>query len=80
MENNIYSWHNEVMVAVEMKELEREMINIRLLRDAGLTNPGWIERVLIAIGTFLARYGKNLRDNYTEPHQAYQLTSGKLAS
>ena len=80
MENNLYSWHNEVMVAVEMEELRREIENIRLLRDAGLANPGWIERVLIAVGSFLAKYGKNLRDNYTDPHQAYHLTSGKLAS
>jgi hypothetical protein len=79
MENNLYSWHNEVMVAVEMEELRREIENIRLLRDAGLANPGWIERVLIAVGSLLAKYGKNLRDNYTDPHQAYQMTSGKLA-
>ena len=80
MENNLYTWHNELMVAVEMEELRREIENIRLLRDAGLNNPGRIERALIVVGSFLAKYGKNLRDNYTDPHQAYQITSGKLAS
>ena len=80
MENNLYTWHNELMVAMEMRELRREIDHIRLLRDAGLNNPGWIERALIAVGNSLARYGKNLRDNYTDPRQAYQQTSGKLAS
>ena len=46
MENNIYTWHNELMVNVEMNELSREIEGIRLLRDAGLANPGWIERLL----------------------------------
>jgi hypothetical protein len=80
MENNLYTWHSEVMVDLEMAELRREIDNIRLLRDAGLTNPGWIERSLISFGNSLARVGKNLRENYTEPRQAYQVTSGKLAS
>ena len=80
MENNLYSWHNEVMVDLEMAELRREIDNIRLLRDAGLSNPGLIERSLIALGNSLARVGKDLRDNYTKPRQAYQVTSGKLAS
>jgi hypothetical protein len=80
MENNLYTWHNELMVAMEMRELRREIDHICLLRDVGLNNPGWIERALIAFGNSLARYGKNLRDNYTDPRQAYQQTSGKLAS
>ncbi len=80
MNNNIYSWHDEMMVALEMESLKREIDSIRLLRDAGLSNPGWIERAFIALGNFLANFGKGLRENYTEPHQAYQITSGKLAA
>ena len=80
MSNNLYSWHDELMVSLEMDNLKSEIENIRLLRDAGLSNPGWIERALIAIGNFLSKFGKNLRDNYTEPHQAYQVTTGKIAS
>jgi hypothetical protein len=80
MNNNLYSWHDEVMVAVEREKLKREIENIRLLRDAGLSNPGWIERSFIAAGNFLFKFGKNLRENYTEPHQAYQVTTGKYAA
>ena len=80
MSNNLYSWHNEAMVSLEMHNIDREIENIRLLRDAGLSNPGWVERSLIALGNLLARLGSNLRQNYTEPHQAYQITTGKMAS
>lgn len=80
MYNNLYSWQNELMVAMEMENFKREIEQIRLLRDAGITNPGWIERVFIAIGSAMIRRGHNLRENYTAPRQAYQITSGKFAA
>lgn len=78
--NNIYNWHNEVMVRLEMEELKREMDSIRMIRDAGLSNPGWLERAFIAIGSTLEKLGRRLHENYTKPHQAYEVTSGKLAA
>jgi hypothetical protein len=80
MYNNLYSWHNEMMVALEMDNFKREIEAIRLLRDAGLSNPGWLERIFTAFGNALVKWGKGLRENYTEPHQAYQITSGKFAA
>jgi hypothetical protein len=80
MNNNLYSWHNEVMVSLAVDGLKREIENIRLIRDAGLSNPGLLERLFIAIGNFLVKKGQNMRKAYVEPHQAYELTSGKLAS
>jgi len=77
--NNLYSWHDEAMVALESEDLQREIEAIRLLRDAGLSNPGWLERTFIAIGNGLVEWGTRLRKNYTAPDQAYQITSGKLA-
>jgi hypothetical protein len=77
--NTLYNWHDEMMVALERKDLEREIESIRLLRDAGLSNPGWLERLFIALGNSLVRWGQQLRENYTAPHQAYQITSGKWA-
>jgi len=79
MNSNLYSWHDEVMVALERQELEREIESIRLLRDEGLSNPGWLERTYIAIGNALVRWGQHLREDHTAPHQAYQTTSGKFA-
>jgi hypothetical protein len=68
------------MVALEMEELRREVENIRLIHDAGLSNPGWWERMAIALGDILVKLGKNVREQYTSPHQAYQITSGKFAA
>jgi len=77
MNSNLYSWHDELMVALERQDLEREIESIRLLRDAGLSNPGWLERTYIAAGNALVKWGQHLRENYTAPHQAYQNTSSK---
>ena len=80
MENTIYSWHKELVDNADLKSLRRESEGIRLLRTAGLANPGWIKRFLISIGDFMTRHGRNLRDKDTELHQARQLKSDKLAT
>jgi hypothetical protein len=78
--NNLYHWHNEVIVATKMADTLREMDSIRLLHDAGLANPGLFERSVIALGKGLIWLGQRLYKDYTEPQRAYQLTSGKIAS
>jgi hypothetical protein len=80
MNNNIYSWHNEVMVATEMQDFKREMDAIRLIHDAGLANPGLFERVAIALGGAMVKIGGRLHKKYTDPHQAYQVTTCKYAA
>ena len=78
--NNISSWHNEVMVRLEMEELKREIDSIRLIHDAGLSNPGLLEHAAIAVGNALAKLGQRLHDRYTNPHQAYEVTTSKYAA
>jgi hypothetical protein len=78
--NEIYHWHAEVMVTLEMAELKKEVDSIRLLHDAELTNPNLLERMASAIGRALVRLGQRPRENNTEPHQAYQITSAKYAA
>ena len=78
--NNIYHWHDEVMVALEMENFKREMESIRLLRDAGLSNPSWFERLIIALGNKLVKVGRRLNEEHTAPTQAYQTTSSKFAA
>lgn len=79
-ENYIYRWQSELMVKHEMEEHRKEMETIRLLRDACLSNPGLFERAVIALGKKLAKFGQRLHENYTEPNQAYQVTTSKYAS
>ena len=51
--NNLYQWHDVVMVSLEMEEFKKEMDNVRLIHDAGLSNPGLFERTVIFIGNIL---------------------------
>jgi hypothetical protein len=78
--NNIYHWHDEVMVALEMENFKREIESIRLLRDACLSNPSWFDRTIIALGNMLVKLGWRLHEEYTTPTQAYQTTSSKFAA
>ena len=78
--NNIYHWQSEVMVNLEMENFKREIESIRLIRDAGLSNPGWLERTIITFGDWLVKWGQHLHKEYTAPTQAYHTTSSKFAS
>lgn len=78
--NNLYHWHSEVLVTLEMEKFKREIDAIRLLHDAGLSNPGVFERAAIALGNALINLGGRLKRNFTEPNQAYQVTSSKYAA
>mgnify|MGYP001107567436 FL=1 len=78
--NDLYHWQPEVMVNLEMEKFRKEIEAIRLVHDAGLSNPGWLERAAIAFGNALMKLGQSLKKNFTEPNQAYQVTSGKYAA
>jgi hypothetical protein len=78
--NDLYHWQAEVMVNLEMAELTKEMDSIRLLHDAELSNPDLFQRTAIAIGDTLVRLGQRLHKNFTDPNQAYHITSSKYAA
>ncbi len=77
--NNLYHWHAEKMVSLEMRELNREVENIRLLNDAAISNPGRLAHMAESLGGWLVRLGKKLQKRYSIEHQYYASTSGKLA-
>jgi len=78
--NSLIHSHTEAMVKLEMEDCKKEMESIRLIQEAGLSNPGLLEKMAITIGKTLVRLGHNMKDKYLEPHQAHQVTSRKLAS
>lgn len=78
--NDLYHWQSEVMVNLEMEEFRKEIDAIRLLHDAGLSNPGLFERAAIVLGSTLMSLGQSLKKHFTEPNQAYQVTSSKFAA
>ena len=77
--NNLYQWHDEVMMSLEMEEFKKEIDSIRLLHDAELSNPNLFKRMTISLANGMVSLGKRLHQNYTNPRQAYQVTSSKLA-
>jgi hypothetical protein len=80
MDNFGYNWHGEMMVSYRMAEVERETEKIQLLMDAGLFNPGLLDRVAMAIEKHLVRIGLRIRRNSTEKQRAYQVTTCKYAA
>jgi hypothetical protein len=46
--NNLYHWQDERMVDLEMKEIQREIANANLLREAGLSGNDWLARAVNA--------------------------------
>lgn len=80
MSENLYSWHNEIMTNLEMREIEREIEQIRLIKDAGLATPGLFERIGMSLGNALVKRGQTLHEQRVSPRQAYQNTSCKIAS
>ena len=80
MSENLYSWHNEVMTTLEMRDIEREIEEIRLIKDASLATPTLLERIGMSLGNALVKRGRTLHEQRVSPHQAYQNTSCKIAS
>jgi len=78
--NNLYQWQNEAMVALKMDERKREMDSIRLLHDASLSNSGWFERTVIAVGNSLSKFGQHLHKDYIPPDCSPQATGSKHAA
>ena len=80
MDANMHDWNTEQMIYMRMREIEREVEENRLIKDAGLAKPGLLERIGISLGNALVKTGRNLREKRISPNQAYQNTSCKFAS
>jgi hypothetical protein len=63
MNNNLYHWHDEHMVAYEMQEINRAVEQDRLLKDAGLSSGGWLGRAADALFNLLRRPNKGIQDH-----------------
>ena len=75
-----YRWTDEMIVGTRMADVRRETEKIQLLEDAGLLNPGLLERMGAAIEKGLIKVGLRIRKNYSERQRAYQLTTSKYAA
>jgi len=46
MNNNLYHWHDERMVGLEMQEIRRELAQASLFRQTGVAGRNWLARAL----------------------------------
>jgi hypothetical protein len=69
--NNLYHWHDERMVDLEMKEINREIANANLLREAGLSGTDWLARALNGLLDLLGTRGREPQDRHSMERQSY---------
>lgn len=79
--NNLYNWHDEKMVSLKMQEIDREVKNIRLLKEAAKANPGWLARSAGVLGGMLIRLGEKLQKrNPARQQPAHSSSAHRLSN
>jgi hypothetical protein len=63
MNNNLYQWHDEQMVRYEMHEVDRAVEQARLLREAGLSGPSWLTRLMNGLSNLLKARRKGFQEH-----------------
>jgi hypothetical protein len=72
MNNNLYSRHDEQMVRHEMREVDHAVEQARLLREAGLSGPGWLSRAAKVLRNLREARSQRLQDHHSVKPQSYQ--------
>lgn len=72
MNNNLYNWHDERMVDLEMREINRELSQANLLKEAGLSGSDWLARATGALGGLLKGMRKSLEPRASVERPPYQ--------
>ena len=78
MNNNLYNWHDERLVELKLRELNREVEHLRLLKEAGLSEPGWFARVGKVIRYWLAMRTRRQQGDDTVDYRSLQQRSDEL--
>lgn len=77
--NNLYHWHDERMVDLERKEIDREIANANLLREAGLSGTDWLARALNGLLGLLKIRDRDLEDRPSSEQTSYPPRQEKAA-
>jgi hypothetical protein len=62
MNNDLYQWQAGQTVRYEMQEIDRAVEQARLLREAGLSHPGWLTRIVKSLSDILKARGKSFQE------------------
>ena len=77
--NNLYQWHDEQTVKYEMQEAYWAAEQSRLLKEAGLSQPGLLVRAVNALRSLWAKRKKNSQDQGAGLSRVYRSASDKLS-
>ena len=70
--NDLYHWHAERMVDLEMQEIRREIAQASLLREAGLSRRSLLSRAIDALRNLLLARKKSFQNHHSDTSQTYQ--------
>lgn len=79
MNNDLYHRQSEHMVRYEMQEVDRAVEQARLLREAGLTGPSWLTRVVNGLSHLLKARRKGLQEQRSIQPKVFSKKSPKSA-
>jgi len=78
MNNNLYHWHVERLIELKLREIDREIEQLRLFKDAGLSEPGWLARAGKAIRNWLVMRTNRQQGDYTIDYRSQRQPSDNL--
>ena len=70
--NDLYHWHAERMVDLEMQEIRREIAQASLLREAGISRPSLLARGFQALRGWLKGRGEKAQLRRSLEHESSQ--------
>lgn len=60
--NNLYNWHDEQMIQLEMQQVRDEMEHVRMLKEAGISGNDWLLLAMKSLRGLLTKGWKRLQD------------------
>ena len=78
MNNNLYNWHDNFMVELEMQEVRRDLEYARMLKEAGIPGESWAVQAVKSLGRKLSAVWKGLWERQISEPIARQSECEKL--
>jgi hypothetical protein len=74
--NNL--WQVERLVEIRQEEINREIEQARLLREAGISRGNWLARALQALHSLVNARRKDPQDHASVEHRSYQALTDEV--
>ena len=78
--NNLYHWHDDVMVGLEMENIRNELKETSLLHDAGLSYSDIFKKTTTAVGNMLVKLGQRMQRKNVNSNQTFRTQGNKYVA